>query len=626
MGPPDYAQGQGSYLQELQNKALTLGLHESRAWRKLLFIVPKWFNNHQSIIDSEEFFVAPSGKNNPKAELLATLSAFFEAEPSDAKVQHPQCAHAGRYLYLKKVLNFDSTRLTERACPKLANWRNNLQTTGVSLIFSAFYINNPSSGFGHTLLRLHRKSQSGNALQQSSSLLDWAVNFAAYPNTDNGLMYSLRGVSGGFPGRFSVMSYYLKVQEYNDYESRDMWEYDLGFSPEEVTFLQAVLWEVGELDVDYYYLDDNCAFVIHALLNAVRPDLDMTDEFNAWVTPPDTLRSAVETLGVSDRVTFRTSNLTRTRLRMEQLSGSELDCGFVLIGSPEELKAECLNGLEKARQAAVLDFVVEYLDLRDNPIDPRREHQFDRLRPMVLGKRAELGIRATDLVYFPADLQPDKGHSDGLISLAGGANEQYGAFARLQLRLSLHDRFASRRGYTEGLEIRIFDSIVRYQTESRKLYFESFDPIAIVSLSPMTRLNRSSSWQFNLGVQEGRHCQKPDIPCRRARMGGGAGVSFGLGGQSLVYLIPDIELGVTTQPDERYQLELGGLYGVIVPLGLRYKVFFDGHSGMQMAQRYKVQSVRAGLNMAPRQNQEYRLVGSLVRESTEYSLQAGYYF
>lgn len=611
---------------ELQNKALHMHLDESRGWRKVLMIVPKWFNNQQSIVDSPEFFIAPSGKNNPKAELLATIAAFFEPDNPESDEQHPQCAHAGRYVYLKKVLQFDSSRLPEVPCIGFEKWRSNLQTVGVSLIFSAFYINNPSSGFGHTLLRLHRRIEGSGGFQRSSPLLDWAVNFAAYPTTNNSILYPIRGVNGAFPGRFSIMPYYLKVQEYNDYESRDLWEYDLGFTPDEITFMQALLWEVGEMDVDYYYIDDNCAFVIHALLNAVRPELEMTDEFNAWVTPPDTLRSAVDAFGVSDRAVFRTSNLTRTRLRSELLQASESDCGFAIIDSPEKLDDVCLSGFTKERQAAILDFVIEYLDLKDNPIDPTRNRRYEMLRPLVLGKRASLGVKSSDLEYFPADLQPDKGHSDGLVALSAGYSERFGGFGRLQWRPSLHDRFASRLGYTEGLEIRIFDTIVRFQSDTKKAYFESFDPLGVVSLVPITRLNHSASWRVTLGLQEGRHCFDPDIPCKRFRIGAGGGVTFGLGSNILLYGIPDLELGITQQTGEKYQLEAGGLYGLIVPINLRYKVFVDGHSGWQVWQHYSVNGVRAGINIAPSQNQEYRALAGVFRGAREYTLQAGYYF
>jgi hypothetical protein len=37
-------------------------------------------------------------------------------------------------------------------------------------------------------------------------------------------------------GEYSLMPYYRKVKEYGDFESRDLWEYELNLSPEETRF------------------------------------------------------------------------------------------------------------------------------------------------------------------------------------------------------------------------------------------------------------------------------------------------------------------------------------------------------------------------------------------------------
>src|SRR5690606_41368354 len=59
--------------------------------------------------------------------------------------------------------------------------------------------------------------------------------------TDNPLLYSLRGLLGGFPGRYQLVPYFLKVQEYNNAESRDLWTYELDFSPEQIRSLLLAL-------------------------------------------------------------------------------------------------------------------------------------------------------------------------------------------------------------------------------------------------------------------------------------------------------------------------------------------------------------------------------------------------
>lgn len=40
------------------------------------------------------------------------------------------------------------------------------------------------------------------------------------------------------------MPYYRKVKEYGDFESRDLWEYELNLTPEETRFLVSHIWEM----------------------------------------------------------------------------------------------------------------------------------------------------------------------------------------------------------------------------------------------------------------------------------------------------------------------------------------------------------------------------------------------
>jgi hypothetical protein len=43
-------------------------------------------------------------------------------------------------------------------------------------------------------------------------------------------------LTGQYPGEYSIMPYYRKVKEYGDFESRDLWEYELNLTPEETRF------------------------------------------------------------------------------------------------------------------------------------------------------------------------------------------------------------------------------------------------------------------------------------------------------------------------------------------------------------------------------------------------------
>ena len=67
-----------AYLEELIQRARQLRLAESREWALLLHYKSGWLHSRaRSAVDAEAFFNAPNGKDDPEAELQATLSRFF---------------------------------------------------------------------------------------------------------------------------------------------------------------------------------------------------------------------------------------------------------------------------------------------------------------------------------------------------------------------------------------------------------------------------------------------------------------------------------------------------------------------------------------------------------------------
>jgi len=90
--------------------------------------------------------------------LLATLRIFFLSSSNLKKdEEHPQCVFPARYKWLKRELSFDPLEHPEQACPRLEGWLNELNPERITLVFSSFYMNNPASMFGHTLLRIDTK-------------------------------------------------------------------------------------------------------------------------------------------------------------------------------------------------------------------------------------------------------------------------------------------------------------------------------------------------------------------------------------------------------------------------------------------------------------------------------------
>src|SRR6185503_11289882 len=113
----------------------------------------------------------------------------------------------------------------------------------------------------------------------------------------------LKGLTGGFPGRFYVMPYYVKVQEYSNIESRDLWEYQLALSPEQVRRLVMHAWETRSTHFDYFFFTRNCSYYLLTLLEAAAPELHLIDQFPGHVIPSDTVRAVLKQPGLVVRTT-----------------------------------------------------------------------------------------------------------------------------------------------------------------------------------------------------------------------------------------------------------------------------------------------------------------------------------
>ena len=195
-------------------------LSEEPYWLKLGHYLPATLSDYKSTVDSEAFFLSVDGKTNPEAELNATFNAFYNAD--DTTKAEMRCRYPARFTWLEQ----QQDRVAILNCPEMNDWKEVLDPAGMTLVFPTAFMNNPSSMFGHTLLRIDAKDQT-----RHKELVAFAVNFAAEPQTnDNAALYALKGLAGSYPGRFTVMPYYRKVREYNDIESRDIWEYKLKLS------------------------------------------------------------------------------------------------------------------------------------------------------------------------------------------------------------------------------------------------------------------------------------------------------------------------------------------------------------------------------------------------------------
>ncbi|OAD23791.1 hypothetical protein THIOM_000370, partial [Candidatus Thiomargarita nelsonii] len=83
---------------KILNLAEQLGIASHPTWLKLLH-----YERNNSVVLTKNFFISSNGRNNPSAELSATINAYFA--PWDGNMdEHARCRFPARYFWLSQQL------------------------------------------------------------------------------------------------------------------------------------------------------------------------------------------------------------------------------------------------------------------------------------------------------------------------------------------------------------------------------------------------------------------------------------------------------------------------------------------------------------------------------------------
>jgi hypothetical protein len=511
--PPEaHAELKPSPVTVLLARARQLHLAERVTWLRLGHYRKRWFGGWKSEVDGDAFFLAEDGKTNPEAELEATLRGLFSSPrvplsgipQSEAESEPVQCRFPARREWLMKELAIPASALPQVVCQRWSEFFKLLKPASLTLIFSSYYLNNPASAFGHTFLRVNKVENAAN--RDGRELLDNGVDFSARVDTENSVIYAFKGLLGLFPGTFNKMPFYYKVREYNDYESRDLWEYDLKLDRKQVEFVVAHLWELGQTYFAYYYMSENCSYHILGLLEVADPKLRLVERLGFPVIPADTVKALFANPGFVQRIHYRPSNRTQFRLRIEGLEPGELAAVEALMENPD---APLPGGFSEQRSVKVLDTAIDLVGVKYARDLTKERSQMNahgiELEQRLLERRARFA-RPSEEQRFPisARQMPQFGHDSSRIGLGSGYEREDGYFHALNFRLALHDLADPAVGYPDGAEIEFLPGSLRYYVESPRITLEELSLIRVKSLSPFTRFDHPVSWLLDFGSKRTR--------------------------------------------------------------------------------------------------------------------------
>jgi hypothetical protein len=557
------------YLHSLLVKASKLKLDEHRFWHLILHYKSNIFGGWISEVDDPRFFLAPNGKHNPRAELEATIKAFFLKNPREDSQQSPQCSFIARFHWLKKELEFDTTQLPQVECQRFESWLNEINPNGLSLIFPSAYLNNPASVFGHSFLRIDRKGQT-----EQTRILAYTINYAADVPPDAGLEFAYKGIFGGYRGYFMTPPYYLKVKEYRDIENRDIWEYRLNFSEEQILRLLQHVWELGNVYFDYFFFKENCAYHILSLLEVADPRLHLTDHFHLATIPADTIRLLMRQQGLIDDVVYRPARSTQLKRKRETLSSQESAFLDRLHKAPSFSEDPEFLQLPQSRQTFLLDLTSDFLRYKSLTKQDLAD-QFQQTNRSILLRRSQIPIPSEPFPVEPYSLSPDHGHETTRTGVGfGWRNSEL--FEEINFRAAYHDLLDPDPGYTQDAQIELLELGLRHYHGRNQFRIERFTFANILSLAPMDSWFFSPSWKIRAGMNTVRF-RECDL-CSNGNFNAGAGAAFEthMVQREVFFLFGEFDANVSGVYDGNHRVGGGVSGGLMATITENWKWLISG--------------------------------------------------
>jgi hypothetical protein len=513
---------------------------DSAAWLKLLHYRANRFSlGYQSEVDHRDFFLAPQGKFDPAAEWEATHSGLLK---------NPQlgCRFPARAILIMKQDPKVSVRFDQ--CEDYWRWRQEITPSTVSLVYVAQYANNPASIFGHMFLRLDK----------IPPLMAMTVSyFASIPETDNLFKYSWKGLTGGYTGNFVLDRYYAHVNRYTSIENRDLWENRLKLAPDQIELLMAHIWELLNMgEMNYYFLTENCAYQMLALIETVVPELDLhRRRIGLYATPMDVLKNLGDS-GLIQEQTFRPSLHRRLTAQVKSLDQKGRSDFKNIIHQKQSI--------EKSTDTFVADAVLTYHSYARN----------DEALSEALKKRALLPpSKRVALDFNDEGLRPDLSHESYLLGGAVLTHEDETEY-ELTLRPAIHGNLDHDVGNTPFSHIEILSMKARVHESGKHLRLHDLTFLHMQSYRPWSVAERPLSWRARVALDENEAGVCPT--CRRIDVSIAAGSSFQTASANVNFY--QLLSGHLQHAESQMVGAPGLILGTMIQLKHRYRILFEAES------------------------------------------------
>jgi len=437
---------------------------------------------NESEIDDENFFLSPEGKVNAQAELEATINALVNEQVYDDNAT--ACKFPARKQWLVQELGMKN--LPQVECKEFDALLKRVDPQSASLVFPSAFIKSPASMFGHTFIRIDSSLK--------SKMLSYAINYAADADTqtENGMLFAVKGLFGGYYGKYSLLPYYEKIKEYRDSEERDIWEYDLDLKPDEMRQMMRHIWEIHDTYSWYYFFTENCSYNMLWLIEAAREEIHLREYFTYQVIPPETIHAMVGE-GIVTKRHYRPARRSKLLAYEKHLNDDEVEDVFALARDTISIPAYLQNSKPTQSKMYTLEAASEFIEYdylaRDINLSTYRSRLHD-----ILAARSGLGKGKEIDISRPID--PMQGHRALRVQAEAGIRNDE-AIGFIGIRPANHDIKDSDVGFLSGTQIEFLNTVLSYSED--ELNVEKATLLSLVSLSPRSKFFKPFSWRLSTG-------------------------------------------------------------------------------------------------------------------------------
>ncbi|MFW3342521.1 DUF4105 domain-containing protein [Aliarcobacter butzleri] len=454
---------------ELKNYIEEHKLYENSYWAKLLH-----YRNGISEIDSTNFFISNNGKEDLKEELFETINSL------ETGTNNVLCRFPLRVEWLKENIPTLEEKIVPYSCEELDKFLELTDAKYVTMVFPTAHINSPASMYGHTFLKV--------GADKETPLISNAINYAAKTDEKNGLIFAYNGLFGGYEGRYSIMPYYEKIKEYNNLEQRDVWEYDLNLSQEEINKLVLHTWELKDSYANYYFFKENCSYNVLWLLEIARPSLDLVSYFDFKAIPLDTIKILTKYDGLIVDSRYRYSNLKKMKhILNEEIENKE----FLKAYINDEI--ELSDSLSQSDKISYLDFKIAYTQYQRSE-DGTEKKEYIKNYLKLLKERS--AYKQTRTYNIKSPLDPLISHDSARIGLFYDSNDSF----ETSIKPAYNDMYDIVDGYLQGAYIDFFELNFKKQKD-KDVKLDRFTLIKIKSYSPQDMIFKPISWGIDAGYE-----------------------------------------------------------------------------------------------------------------------------